>query len=67
MQFWHGQGCPLFDDVHPAFPLPAVLSPIFKGALKDDFGEAVVTCDMSEPYKFPSVDRVDSIPQTSHV
>ena len=21
-QFWHGQGCPLFDVVHPAFPLP---------------------------------------------
>ena len=21
-QFWHGQGCPLFDVVHLAFPLP---------------------------------------------
>ena len=20
-QFWHGQGCPLFDAVYPAFPL----------------------------------------------
>ena len=23
-QFWHGQGCPLFDVIHPAFPLPAM-------------------------------------------
>ena len=21
-QFWHGQGCPVFDSVRPAFPLP---------------------------------------------
>ena len=21
-QFWHGRGCPLFDVVYPAFPLP---------------------------------------------
>ena len=24
-QFWHGQGCPLFDVVHPAFPLPTTV------------------------------------------
>ena len=27
-----------------------------QGALKDDFGEAVVACDMPEPCKFPSLD-----------
>ena len=26
-QFWHGQGCQLFDFVHPAFPLPITTSP----------------------------------------
>ena len=25
-QFWHEQGCPLFDVVHPAFPLPTTAS-----------------------------------------
>jgi len=24
--------------------------------MKDGFGEAVVSCDMPEPYKFPSLD-----------
>ena len=55
-QFWHGLGCPLFDVVHPAFPLPATPSPTLQGALKDGFGEAVVACDMPEPCKFPSLD-----------
>ena len=55
MQLWHGQGCPLFDVVHPAFPLPATASPIVQGALKDGFGEGVVACDMPEPFKFPSL------------
>ena len=49
-QFWHGQGCPLFDVVHPAFPLPTTASPTLQGVLKDGFGEAVVACDMREPY-----------------
>ena len=40
-QFWRGQGCPLFDVVHPAFPLPTTASPILQR-------EAVVACDM--PY-----------------
>ena len=55
-QFWHGQGCPLFDDVNPAFPLPPMALPILKGALKNVFGQAVVACDIPEPYEFPSFD-----------
>ena len=55
-QFWHGQECPLFDVAHPAFPLPTTASPTLKGALKDGFGQAVVACDMPEPYKFPPLD-----------
>ena len=55
-QFWHGQGCPLFDVVHPAFPLPTKALPTLEGALKDGFGEAVVTCDMLELCMFPSFD-----------
>ena len=31
-QFCHRQGRPLFDVVHPAFPLPATTSPTRKGA-----------------------------------
>ena len=55
-QFWHGQGCPHFDVVHRAFPLPTTASPTLQGAgvLKDGFGEAVVAGDMPEPCKFPS-------------
>ena len=45
-QFWHGQGCPLFDVVHSAFPLPPTLQ---LGVPKDGFGEAVAACDMPEP------------------
>ena len=56
-QLWHGQGCPLFDVVHPAFwqflCRPRRRPP---GALKNGFGEAVVACDMPEPCKFPSLD-----------
>ena len=55
-QFWHGQGCPVFDVVHPAFPLPIMVSPTLHGVLKDGFGEAVVACDTPEPCKFPSLD-----------
>ena len=32
------------------------MSPTLRGAKKDDFGEAVVACDMPEPWKFPSLD-----------
>ena len=52
-QFWHEQGCPLFDVIHPAFLLPTTPSPTFQGAPKDGFGEAVVACDMPEPCDFP--------------
>ena len=55
-QVWHGQVCPLFDVTHPAFPLLFIASPTLQGALKDDFGEAVMACDMLEPCKFPSLD-----------
>ena len=36
---------PLFDIVHPAFPLPTTASPTLQGAMQDSFGEAVVACD----------------------
>ena len=55
-QFWQGQGCPIFDFVHPAFPLPTTASHTLQGAMKDGFGEAVVACEMLEPCKFPSLD-----------
>ena len=55
-QFWHCQGCPLFDVVHPAFHLPTTALPTLQGALKDGFGEAMVTCDMPKPCKFPFLD-----------
>ena len=47
-----GRLCPLFDVVHPTFPLPTTL----KGPLKDGFREAVMARDMPEPIKFPSLD-----------
>ena len=53
-QFWHGQECPLFDVVHPAFPLSATALPTRQGALKNGSVEAVMACDMPEPCKFPS-------------
>ena len=55
-QFRHGQGCSLFDVVHPAFPLPTTALPNLQGALKDGFGEAVVACGMPEPCMSPSLD-----------
>ena len=50
--FWHGQGCPLFDIVHPTFPLPSTASSTLQGALKDGFGEVVVACDVPNPASF---------------
>ena len=44
-QFRHERGCPLFDVVHPTFPLPTTASPVLRGALKDGFGEAVMACE----------------------
>ena len=52
----HGLGCPLFDVVHPAIPLRTTAPQTPQGAPKDGFGEAVVVCDMPEPFKFPTVD-----------
>ena len=54
-QFWHEQECPLFDVVHPAFPLPTTASPTLKGVQKDGFRETVVASDMPDPCKFPSL------------
>ena len=52
-QFWHGQGCSLFDVFHPVFPLPTTAVPC---ALKDGFEEAVMALDMPELSEFPSLD-----------
>ena len=54
-QFWHGQGCPHFDVVYLALPLPITASPTFQGVLDGGFREAVVACDMPEPCEFSSV------------
>ena len=55
-QFWHGQGCPLFDLVHSAFSLLTTASPTIQGALKDVSEEAVMVRDMLKQCKFPSLD-----------
>ena len=54
-QFWHGQGCPLFDVVHPVFPLPTMQGDPPR-CPEGGFGEAVVAQDMPEPCEFPSLD-----------
>ena len=45
-EFGHGQERPLFDAVHPALPLPTMVSSPPQGALRNDCGEAVVACDV---------------------
>ena len=55
-QSWHVQGCPLFDVVHLAFPLPTTVSPTLQGALKDGFGEAAVVCNVPKPCQFLFLD-----------
>ena len=55
-QFWHGQGCPVFNTVQPTFSLPTTVSPTLQGVLTDGAGEAVVPCDMNETCEFPSLD-----------
>ena len=55
-QLWHGQGCPLFDVVYPAFPLPTTASPTLQGALEDGFGVVAVPRDMPEPCELSSLD-----------
>ena len=54
-QFWHGLGWPLFVVVHQAFPLLTSVSPTHQGAMRDGFREAVMACDMPEPWEFPSL------------
>ena len=40
-QSWRREGCPLFDVVHPALPLPTAASRTLQGAPKEGVGEAV--------------------------
>ena len=47
-QFWHGQGCPLFDVVHSASPLLTTPSPSLQGTLKDGLAEALFACNMPD-------------------
>ena len=56
-QFWHGQGCPLFDVVRPAIPLPTTYGVAHPPRSPEgcSFGEAVVARDMLEPCRFPSL------------
>ena len=61
-QFWHGRGCPLFEVIHPAFPLPTTASPTLQGTLKDGFGEAVMACDIPKPCELPSLDSCRKVP-----
>ena len=49
---WHKQRCPLFDVVHPAFPLLTTALPILQGALTDSSAEVVTVCDTREPWQF---------------
>ena len=55
-QFWQGQGCPLSNVHHPAFPLSTTALPTLQGALKDGFGVVAVPRDMPEPCELPSLD-----------
>ena len=48
-QFWHGQTCPFFEVVQPAFPLPATELPALQGVPEDSFRGVVVASDMTEP------------------
>ena len=56
-QFWHGQGCSFFSVVHAAFPPPTTASPTLQDAMEDGFGEAVVVCDVPEPFQSPCLDN----------
>ena len=48
----NGQGCPLFDFVHPATPLRIMASPAFHDSLKDDSGQAVASYQLSSSSLF---------------
>ena len=56
ISFGRGRDVRSLMFVHPVIPLPTAASPIFQGALMDDFGEAVVAHDMPDLCKFPSLD-----------
>ena len=47
-----GQGSPLFNAVHPAFPLPTTAYPTLQGVMKDNSGEAVVACEIPNHASF---------------
>ena len=57
--FWHWQGCPLFDVVHPAFPCRPRRHPSCQGALKAVLEGAVMACDTPEPCKIPACQKTD--------
>ena len=48
-QFLHGQECPLFEIVHPAFLLLTMAFPALQCTLKDGFGKAVLAYDIPIP------------------
>ena len=51
------KACPIFDIVHPAFPLLTMASPvILSGVLKNGSGEVVTVCDMPKQSKFLFLD-----------
>ena len=58
-QFQHGQGCSLFDVIHPAFPLPTKASLTLQGALKDGLERLSlhVTCLDQENFHLLTVAR----------
>ena len=53
-----GQGCPLFDVVHPA------LSPTLEGTLKDGFRDSPAACDMHAIFRLLRVARRGSFGPT---
>ena len=59
VQFWHGQGCPLFDVIHQAFTQPTTAPSTFQGALKDGFERLswCVTCPNHASFCFSTFAR----------
>ena len=48
VQFLHGQRRPVFDVIHPAFPVLTAASSSLQDALKDAFEEAVVFAEHAQ-------------------
>ena len=67
-QVWHGQGCPVFRWCPSSlnFLCRPQASSALQSALKDDFGEDVVACDMRTPCEFPSLDSRQKMFLWSH-